>query len=92
MKISLVILVSVLVLFSGLQATLANTTNVITLLNGDVVDNNEVDFADINAVREAYGSFPGDDDWNPRADVDGSGEVDFTDINIVRSNYGQVGE
>jgi formylglycine-generating enzyme len=64
----------------------------VSLTNGDVVDNNEVDFSDINAVRDAYGSFPGDETWNERADVDGSGEVDFTDINIVRSNYGEIGE
>ena len=64
----------------------------LVLINGDVVDNNEVDFSDINAVRAAYGSFPGDETWNDRADVDGSGEVDFTDINIVRSKYGEIGE
>ncbi|MDD1444043.1 dockerin type I domain-containing protein [Dolichospermum sp. ST_sed3] len=61
------------------------------LINGDVVDNNEVDFSDINAVRAAYGSFPGDETWNEMADVDGNGEVDFVDINLVRSNYGEIG-
>jgi hypothetical protein len=66
--------------------------NNLDCINGDVVDNNEVDFSDINAVRAAYGSFPGDETWNNRADVDGSGEIDFTDINIVRSNYGEIGE
>jgi hypothetical protein len=64
----------------------------VDLTNGDVVDNNEVDFSDINAVRAAYGSFPGDETWNELADVDGSGEVDFTDINIVRSKYGEIGD
>ncbi|MDO9535623.1 MAG: hypothetical protein Q7J85_09920, partial [Bacillota bacterium] len=66
--------------------------NPIELVNGDVVDNNEVDFSDINAVRAAYGSFPGDETWNELADVDGTGEVDFTDINIVRSRYGEIGD
>jgi hypothetical protein len=63
-----------------------------SLINDDVIDNNEVDFSDINAVRAAYGSFPGDGNWNEMADVDGSGEVDFMDINIVRRNYGEIGD
>ncbi len=71
----------------------ANTDiGTVNVINGDVVDNNEVDFSDINATRAAYGSFPGDGNWNERADVDGSGEVDFTDINIVRGNYGEIGD
>jgi hypothetical protein len=64
----------------------------ISLINGDVVDSNEVDFDDINATRAAYGSFPGDETWNALADVDGSEEIDFTDINIVRGNYGAIGD
>jgi hypothetical protein len=64
----------------------------VTLINGDVVDTNEVDFDDINATRTAYGSFPGDETWNDMADVDGSGEIDFTDINIVRGKYGEIGD
>ena len=64
----------------------------VTLINGDVVESNEVDFFDINSVRAAYGSALGDENWNDRADLDGSGEVDFFDINIARSNYGQGGD
>jgi hypothetical protein len=78
------------------SVTVPSTGNVVvdllSVLNGDVVDSNEVDFADINAVRNAFGSAPGDDNWNANADVDGSGEVDFADINIVRNNFGQAGD
>ena len=76
----------------GFEVSGNSDIGIVTLINGDVVDNNEVDFSDINATRAAYGSFPGDGIWNEMADVDGSGEVDFSDINIVRSNYGAIGD
>ena len=64
----------------------------ITLTNGDVVDNNEVDWDDYNAVVDAFGSLPGDSNWNANADVDGTGEVDWDDFNIVSiDNFGSVG-
>jgi hypothetical protein len=77
---------------TGVVVAGATVMDPVSLINGDVVDNNEVDFSDINATRAAYGSFPGDETWNEMADVDGTGEVDFTDINIVRSNYGEIGD
>jgi hypothetical protein len=76
----------------GVNVSGVTNIGIVTVINGDVVNNNEIDFSDINAVRAAYGSFPGDLTWNERADVDGSDEVDFTDINIVRSKYGEIGD
>lgn len=61
----------------------------ITSLIEDIDRNNEIDFSDINLVRAAYGSFPGDASWNKMADVDKNGQVDFTDINLVRAAYGE---
>jgi hypothetical protein len=63
-----------------------------SLVNGDVDESNEVDFSDISAVKNAFGSAPEDENWNVMADVDGSGEVDFSDIIIVKNNFGQGGD
>jgi hypothetical protein len=64
----------------------------ISLMNGDAVKTNEVDFSDIAAVRDAFGSCPEDENWNEMADVDGSGEVDFSDMSIVVHNFGESGD
>jgi hypothetical protein len=62
---------------------------VLSLLE-DIDRNNEVDFTDINLVRSAYGSFPGDSNWNERADIDKNGSIDFADLNMVRAAYGEI--
>lgn len=63
---------------------------VITSLLEDINRDNEVDFADINIVRKAYGSFPNDTNWDARCDFDKNGEIDFSDINVVRAAYGET--
>jgi hypothetical protein len=37
----------------------------------------------------AYGSKPGDTNWNPNADIDGNGIVDSADLTILALHYGQ---
>ena len=65
---------------------------IVSLINGDAVDSNEVDWDDYNAVVDAFGSLPGDSNWNANADLDGTGEVDWDDFNIAVDNFGAVGE
>ena len=69
-----------------------NGTVNFSLTNGDAVDSNEVDWDDYNAVVDAFGSLPGDSNWNANADLDGTGEVDWDDFNIAVDNFGAVGE
>ncbi|MCK4482376.1 PKD domain-containing protein, partial [Candidatus Bathyarchaeota archaeon] len=54
-------------------------------INGD----GKVDIKDIAIVSQAYGSYPGDPNWNPDADVNNDGKVDIKDIAIVSSHYGE---
>jgi hypothetical protein len=53
-------------------------------LNGDGV----VDIRDIAIVSKAFGSEPGDPNWNPIADVNEDGKVDMRDVALVARYYG----
>ncbi len=58
----------------------------VTLINGDVDNNGEVDAADIDLIIQAFGNAGGS------GDIDGSGEVDAADIDIALSNFGSIGD
>jgi len=60
-------------------------------INGD----GEIDMRDVAIVARAFGSQPGDENWDPRADITGSehlvpdGEVDMRDVALVSRHYGE---
>jgi hypothetical protein len=54
-------------------------------LNGDFM----VSLADLVILAQAYGSIPGDRNWNPNADIDNSGVAGLTDLAIMAISYGQ---
>jgi len=57
----------------------------ITLLGGDVTNDQEIDIFDLALIGSRYGS----DD--PVADINGDGLVDIFDLSLAASNYGQRG-
>jgi hypothetical protein len=59
-------------------------------LIGDLNGDGKVDIMDIAIVAKAYGSIPGDPNWNPVADINGDGKVDIMDIAIVAKHYGET--
>ncbi|HRI44427.1 MAG TPA: dockerin type I domain-containing protein [Fimbriimonadaceae bacterium] len=62
------------------------------LLNGDVDDDNEVSIGDYSQLSVAFGSEPGDPNWNPEADLNGDNAVDIGDFAILSQNFGEVGD
>ncbi len=64
----------------------------IILTNGDVDGDNEVTLFDFGALVAAFGSMPGDSNWNPEADLDGDAEVTLFDFGVLVRNFGAVGE
>ena len=56
---------------------------------GDVNGDGVVDIFDLSIVGLAYGSFEGDPDYNPDADLTRDGLVDARDLAIVTLNYGR---
>jgi PKD repeat protein len=58
-------------------------------LLGDVNGDGTVDWVDLGLLGLAYGSRPGDSNWNPYADINGDGTVDWIDLGILGLNYGK---
>ena len=57
---------------------------------GDVNWDGAIDDADLDLLRVAYESRPGDPNWNPDADLDGNGKVDWVDMNVLGINFGKL--
>ncbi len=74
---------------NGATANKADTITV-AILVGDLNGDGKVDIKDIAIVAKAYGSLPGDSNWNPVADINGDGKVDIKDIAIVAKHYGET--
>lgn len=64
----------------------------ISLLNGDIDEDNEVTLFDFGALVAAFGSIPGDSNWNPNADLDGDEEVTLFDFGVLVKNFGALGD
>ncbi|MGQ9459852.1 MAG: dockerin type I domain-containing protein, partial [Candidatus Bathyarchaeaceae archaeon] len=57
---------------------------------GDVDGSGKVDWVDQSILGNAYGSWPGDSNWDSRCDLDGSGAVDWKDLSILGQYYGNI--
>lgn len=64
----------------------------VTLTNGDIDGDNEVTLFDFGALVRAFGSVPGDANWNLNADLDGDEEVSLFDFGVLVRNFGEIGE
>lgn len=64
----------------------------IVLTNGDVDGDNEVSLFDFGQLVAAFGSVPGDANWNPCADLDGDEEITLYDFGILVRNFGATGQ
>jgi parallel beta-helix repeat protein len=56
---------------------------------GDLNHDGKVDIKDIHIVASAFGSSPGESNWNPIADVNQDGKVDIRDVALVAKEYGE---
>lgn len=63
-----------------------------TLLNGDIDGDNEIDIQDYAVMSSAYGSSPGSGNWIAQADLNGDLAVDIADYAIISVNYGLSGD
>jgi peptidoglycan/xylan/chitin deacetylase (PgdA/CDA1 family)/PKD repeat protein len=60
----------------------------LALLPGDINNDGKVSLQDLIILAKAYGSKPGDPNWNPKADLDGNGIVNIIDLTIMAREYG----
>jgi len=62
------------------------------LINGDVTGDNTINIQDFLALRLAFGSMSGTQNWNPNADLNKDGVVNIADLLILRKNFGRSGD
>lgn len=62
------------------------------MLNGDADVDNNIGIGDYAILSAAYGSFPGELNWDPAADFNGDDIVDIGDYAILSDNYGLDGD
>ena len=78
---------------TDVQVVNADVTGVnVSLTNGDIDGDNEVTLFDFGALVAAFGSIPGDPNWNPDADLDGDEEVTLFDFGVLVRNFGAIGD
>jgi probable HAF family extracellular repeat protein len=81
------------VVVPGVAIVNADVTGVdVSLTNGDIDGDNEVTLFDFGELVAAFGSMPGDSNWNPDADLDGDLEVTLFDFGILVRNFGAIGD
>jgi pimeloyl-ACP methyl ester carboxylesterase len=67
------------------------TGGVVTVtVAGDLDGNFAVQLVDLVILAKAYGSKPGEPNWNPNADLDDNGIVGLTDLVALAKNYGKT--
>lgn len=57
-------------------------------LTGDLYPDGKIDMRDIAIVAKAFGTVPGEPNWNPKADLNSDNKVDMKDIAIVAKLFG----
>lgn len=62
----------------------------IVTITGDVDGNGRVDASDLAELSRAYGSKPGDSNWNPSCDLDMDALIDGSDLFNLSRNYGKT--
>ena len=55
---------------------------------GDIDGDGDTDHADLGALLGAWGSQPGDPNWNPDADLDGDGHIGHGDLGVFLPDWG----
>lgn len=75
----------------GPAVTKLNGGQPITLLSGDVNDDDTVNTADYGIVKGLLGKKTGDPDFNPRADFNGDGIINILDLAYITKNFGKTG-
>jgi hypothetical protein len=62
------------------------------LREGDADNDDAISLADYALLYTAYGSIPGDANWNDNCDFNRNEAVDLGDYALLYTNYGQTGD
>jgi hypothetical protein len=75
--------------YYGGQAS--DSTKFEVILLGDANRDGKVSVADLVRTVNAVPSIPGDDNWDPNADINGDNKVNVADVVIIVDNIGNIG-
>jgi len=78
---------------SSTSVYLSNTPIIISpwiVTEADLNDDGIVDKVDISIAAKAFGTKPGDPNWNEKADLDKNGTINILDISIVAKAFGSI--
>jgi parallel beta-helix repeat protein len=64
--------------------------HIIITIPGDLNGDFKVSLVDLVILAQAYGSKPGDSNWNPNADIDDNGIVRLSDLVTLAQDYGRT--
>jgi len=64
--------------------------NLFQIVIPDPNNDGKIDIFDLVIVAAAYGSSPGDPNWDQRADLTNDGTIDIFDLVIIASHYGET--
>ncbi len=70
-------------------SSISNVLNKYTLIVADITRDGTVDIFDLVKVGIAFGSSPGDTNWDPEADLKNDGVINIFDLVIVGTNFGR---
>jgi len=62
---------------------------ILSLFTPDLTGDKKVDIRDLGLVCRAFGSYPGESQWNPIADINKDGKVDIKDVAAVARHFGE---
>lgn len=72
--------------------TKLNLGNAVTLISGDLNDDNTINSADLGIIKNAMGSNPSSSNWNENADFNKDSVVNIIDYSILYKNFGKTGD
>jgi len=74
----------------GISGYANMTAEVKSYLSTDLNQDGAVNIQDITIVAVAYGSKPGDPNWNVKADLNNDDRIDMADLMLVTNDFGKI--
>lgn len=72
--------------------TKLNSGSAVTLISGDLNDDNTINSADLGIIKNAMGSNQSSANWNENADFNKDSVINIIDYSILYKNFGKVGD
>lgn len=68
-----------------------NSGRPLSMLSGDLNQDNVINNSDLQIVQASFGSSSGSKNWNPAADLNADGVINSVDLSIINKNMNKTG-